>query len=273
MYKLLATDIDGTLINSKRELTDNTKKAIYEAYDKGCVILPCSGRGPLPLQDITNEIDLDLPLACFNGALVIKGKSGEILYEKAIDKEDAILAYNEGVKRNVGVIAWTFDNKLAFNEFNKFTEHYLSMANVAREDVIIIPEHMEIFDERITKVLWQDEVENMDDHVAYARNLLKTVDNNAMCATSQPFLLEFTHKDANKAEAIKHVAKAFDIEHKDTIGIGDGLNDIPMIEYAALGVAMKNSHKETLEAADYIAPSNDEDGVAYVINKFMLGKE
>jgi len=273
MYKLLATDIDGTLINSKKELTDKTKEAIFEAYEKGCVILPCSGRGPLPLKVITDELNLDLPLACFNGALVIKGKSGEVLYDKAIDKEDAILVYEEGIKKNVGVILWTFDNKLAINEWNKFTEHYFTLAKVKREDVIIIPEHMEIFDERIAKVLWQDEVENMDEHVSYARNLLKTTKNNAICATSQPFLLEFTHKDGNKAEAIKHISKAFNIEHKDTIGIGDGLNDIPMIEYAALGVAMKNSHKETLEAADYIAPSNDEDGVAHVINKFMLGKE
>ena len=272
MYKLLATDIDGTLINSKKKLTDNTKKAIYEANENGCIILPCSGRGPLPLSVITDEINLDLPLACYNGALVIRGKSGEILYDKAIDKKDAILAYNEGIKRNVGVILWTFDNKLAINGWNKFTEHYFSLANVKREEVVIIPDNMDIFDERTAKVLWQDEVENMSDHVDYARNLLKNCENNAICATSQPFLLEFTHKDGNKAEAIKHVAKAFNIDHKDTIGIGDGLNDIPMIEYAALGVAMENAHCEVLEAADLVAPSNDDDGVAYIINKYMLGK-
>ena len=69
------------------------------------------------------------------------------------------------------------------------------------------------------------------------------------------------------------MAKAYNIKYEDTIGIGDGLNDIPMIEYASLGVAMKNAHKDVLKIADIVAPSNDEEGVAYIINKYMLGKE
>ena len=85
MYKLLATDIDGTLINSKRELTDNTKKAIYEAYDKGCVILPCSGRGPLPLQDITNAVSYT-HLDVYKRQIITPCISSKVLFSCSINK-------------------------------------------------------------------------------------------------------------------------------------------------------------------------------------------
>lgn len=274
MYKLIATDIDGTLINSKRILTENTKEVLKEASDNGIVIMLCSGRAPVTLDLITDQLDIDMPLACYNGAQILSGKNGKVLYQKGLDKEDAILTYKEGCKRNVGVIIWTLDGKIAFNEKNRHTKHYLDNSNY-KDEVLYIGDDLSYFDDKdnkIAKLLWQDDPEKVEEeHIPYSKELLKGT--NAISATSQSFLLEFTHKNANKAEAIKQVAKAYNIKHEDTIGIGDGLNDIPMIEYASLGVAMKNAHKDVLKIADIVAPSNDEEGVAYIINKYMLGKE
>ncbi len=84
MYKLIATDIDGTLINSKRILTDNTKKVLKEASENGLTVMLCSGRAPVTLDLITDQLDFDLPLACYNGAQVLSGKNGEIIISKRV---------------------------------------------------------------------------------------------------------------------------------------------------------------------------------------------
>lgn len=270
MYKLVAVDIDGTLLNSKGELTLNVKNTVEEAFKEGFVFTPCTGRGPIPLKAVTDKFDVDMPLICFNGAQVIKGKSGEIIYESPLSKEDAMFVYNEGVKRGVGVVLWTLDNKLAFNEMNEHTNHYLKNSGYSKDDIYLVEEHMELFDERIAKVLWQDDPKKIDDYIVQGRELLQG--RKAVCATSQNFLLEFTHEEATKAKGIEHLAMSYNIKREETIAIGDGLNDIAMIEYASLGVAMGNAHKDVIKVADYIAPTNDEDGVAYIINKYMLGR-
>lgn len=267
MYKLVAIDIDGTLLNSKKELTEPTRLALKKASDMGVIVLPCSGRSPSLLDDILEKFGFEVPIGAFNGALVLKGK--EALYEKAMDKEDALRVYEEGIRQGATIVFWTTDGKLAFDKDDKFANQYVNL-NPKKMDIVLLKDHMELFDEKIAKIIWMNTPEYVAELVPKGEEFVKGT--NVICATSQPFLLEFTHTDANKSKAIESLCKTYNIDLKDTMAIGDGFNDIPMIEFAGLGVAMDNAADAVKKSADYITASNDDDGVKQVIDKFILGE-
>lgn len=271
MYKLVAIDIDGTLLDDQDILTRKVKASLVKAVEKGVLVVLCSGRSPLTLGVVMKEFSFDMPFACFHGGLVIKGKSGDVLFEKPLVKDDVVKIYAEGKKRDTMINIWTIDGTLAVNKMTERTKKYQRKTHY-KQDPIIIEDHPEFFDEnKIAKMMWYDDVDKIEEYLPQAREFLTGAETSA--ETSLPYFLEFTNKEANKANAIKHVCDNFGIEHSETIAIGDGLNDLSMVEYASLGVAMGNAHETLKRAADYIAPSNNEDGVAYVLNKFVLGEE
>lgn len=272
-YRLLATDIDGTLITDDMDITSETFRAVREAVENGLVIAPASGRGPGPLKKVTDRFDLELPLVCFNGAMIINGKTDEIIHTCAMDRQDAVDIYLKGKEMGVGMEVWTVDNELGYDSWNEFTEFYQLNSAKERDEIIIIGDDLSIFEKPIMKVLWHDHPERITELIPWGEKYIKDTGRNMVCATSQDFLLEYTHKNATKAMGIKHLCDHYGIDHSLTIAIGDGLNDKSMIEYAALGVAMKNAHPDVIRASDFVAPSNEEDGVAYIIDRFMLGKD
>lgn len=272
MYRLMATDIDGTLIRNDMSLSERTKNTVRKAVLAGLVIAPCSGRGPGPLKKVSDLFEVPVPLVCYNGAVVIDGKTGEKIYEKPMKKEDAVDVYLKGRKIGMAMEVWTTDNELGYDSWNEFTEFYQLNSTKKREEITLIGDDLSIFEKPIAKVLWHQDPSVITPLIKKSEEYIIREKREMVCATSQDFLLEFTHTDATKAMGIKALSDYYSIPHDETIGIGDGLNDISMIKYAKLGIAMANAHPEVIKAADYIAPSNEEDGVAFVIEKFMMEK-
>ena len=133
---------------------------------------------------------------------------------------------------------------------------------------IIIEDIDELVNQGVTKLLWLDEAEK---HFEYQKMLDETLVNKKIVyCTSQPTFLEFMGEGVSKAVALEKLGEMLGATREESIAVGDGFNDLEMIEYAGLGIAMENAPDAVKEKSDYITDSNDNDGVAKAIEKFML---
>jgi len=263
-YKLMAVDIDGTLVDSRDNLTEETKKAIRLGVQSGLIFAICSGRPIQGVEYLNEDIGLDLPFITYNGAMVVTGKSKKILYEQKLSPEDTKSIIKLGENYDITILAWK-DNAIYANRLDERSRIY---GNTYKMEPIIIKDVDEFSKSGATKILWYDEadrIERLEGEVG------KYLSGGVNYHTSRPIFLEFVDKNASKAIAMEKLGEHFGIKQSEMIAVGDGSNDLSMIEYAGLGVAMANAKEIVKEKADYITLSNDEDGVAHVIYKFVLG--
>jgi len=262
-YKLIAVDVDGTLLDSSNRITEETKKAIELCKEKGVIFTISSGRPIQGVEKLNKILDLDTPFITYNGAMVVMGKSKTILYEQKLSASNANSAIKLGEKWGTTIFVWA-DNKLYANDINQRTINYSEIANIEPE---FVKNLSDITGNGVSKVLWYDEIENIN---KYLGRVGEFISDDINYHTSKPMFLEFVDKNASKAIAMEKIGDYYNISQKEMIAVGDGLNDISMIEYAGLGVAMGNAHDLVKNKAQYITLSNDQDGVAHVINKFIL---
>jgi Cof subfamily protein (haloacid dehalogenase superfamily) len=262
-YRLVALDVDGTLIDSRHRITERTVKAIKSAASKGIIFIISTGRPIQSAIPMMEELGLDVPFITYNGAMVVMGKSGDILYEVCIEPGHAGEIYRLGEEYGTTIIVWS-KNRLYVNRMDERAYFYGKQARTMPE-LLADPER--IFRQGVIKILWYDEIESINRYVEEMKFKLK---GDVNYHTSKPFYLEFVNNSVSKALALQKISEYYGIKRNEIIAIGDGYNDLSMIEYAGLGVAMANSEQEIKGRADYITLSNDEDGVAEVIEKFLL---
>ncbi|NLK88475.1 MAG: HAD family phosphatase [Clostridiaceae bacterium] len=261
-YRLIAVDMDGTLLNSQGRITDKTIAAIHKAVEKGVLFTICTGR---PIQGVElyyDVLDTDAPVITYNGAMIVMGRSREILYKQDLDPGDARDVLEWGKKLNTTVIAWS-DNKLYANELNDRVHDYKKLSLV---EPILITDEDELINNGVTKFLWYDDA----DRIRHFQEVLadKLSEGVTYC-TSKPTFLEFFNSKVSKAVAMEKIGEHFSIRREEMVAIGDGFNDLSMIEYAGLGVAMGNAPEEIKKRAGYVTLSNDDDGIAYFIDEFF----
>ena len=264
-YKLMAVDIDGTLLNSKHELTGKTKEAIEKAVKKDIIFTLSTGRpvhGIKFLSELLN-FNKDFPVITYNGAMVVMSKSGKVLYDQKL-KEKYVNEIESLCKENgTHMIIWS-DNNLYMTEENAYTMDYQKILNTG---YTIVENFREIARGGITKAIWIDETEKIK---KLQGKIQEHFGGTLNCHTSRPYLLEFVDKNASKAVGMEKIGEYYNIDKSEMIAAGDGYNDISMIKYAGLGVVMGNAPNDIKEIADFVTLTNDEDGLAYVINKFVL---
>ncbi|HFU5873521.1 sugar-phosphatase [Enterococcus faecium] len=266
--KLVAIDIDGTLLNEKREVTKEVKEAIAAAVAKGVSIVLCTGR-PLPgVQEQLNELNLFQDndyVITYNGALVQQTKSGKIIARHGLTHEDFLEI--EVMARRVGSHLHSIDDKAIYTpnrDISAYTIHEASLVKMPLK--YRTPEEMTP-DMNIVKMMMIDEPEILDAAIAH---LPQTFRDKYTTVKSAPYYFEVLNKEASKGAAVANLAQHLGIDQDEIMAIGDNENDLSMIEYAGLGVAMGNAVSLVKEAANVITSSNDEHGVAEAIKKYVL---
>ena len=267
-YKLIALDIDGTLINSSNQITENVKLAIQKAKEKGIKVVLCTGR---PLKGVEKFLD-ELSLrekgdyaATFNGALIQDTFTKDARCHLTLNYEELVNLYNLSIE--IGSRSHFYDTKTLYT-FNKdvsdFTvlESHLTGTHLNVTTLDDVPK-----DINMSKFMMIDHPEILDECV---KKIPQEYYEKYTIVRSTPFFLEILRPEANKGSGISLLAKELGLKQEEIICVGDAGNDKHMIEYAGLGVAMGNATDEIKEMADYVTLSNDEDGVAHVINKFIL---
>lgn len=267
MYKLIAVDMDGTLLKEDKTISEATVKAINKARAKGVRIVLASGRPIEGLNRYLTELELiseeDYVLS-YNGALVQNTATKEIISRVVLKGSDLHYLYNLSNELGVNIHAFSTEQGLITPKMNKYTEVEATINGIE-----VLEREFDTIDNEseMVKIMMIDEPEVLQ---AAIDKMPKEVYEKYTVVRSAPFFLEFLNKEANKGEGVKALAESLGLTKEQVICIGDAGNDLHMIQFAGLGVAMGNAFDEIKEIADYITKSNEEDGVAHVIEKFVI---
>lgn len=268
-YRLIVSDLDGTLLRDDHRLSEYTKAVIHKAEARGIEVMLATGRIFGGGLKFAKELNLNTPILACNGAL-IKEAAGKLLYGKPLKKntlEDIIRfltdrnltfhCYGENTfytKKLVGhlVSLYAFNNNLPEEERFPMVE-IDPMELVKTEDIYKVLVHCE--DESDKKELYER---------------LSEIPG-AFVTVSWEDTFDVTADGVSKSAAIDRYARERGIQPSEIICFGDNYNDIDMLRYAGLGIAVENAVKQLKEAADFVTCSNNEDGVAKAIERFALG--
>lgn len=266
MYKIIALDMDGTLLDDNKTITEENKKSLMRAKEKGVKVVLSSGRPKDGLIKYLNELELvqdDEYVLSYNGCLVQEAKGGKIIHKVGLKGTDLHYMYTLSREFNVNIHAFSEKHGLITPKMSKYTEVEASLNGIEATiiDFFDIPE-----DENIIKIMLVDEEDILD---AAIHRLPREAYDKYNIVKSAPYFLEIINKNGNKGEGLKALAEYLGVNREEVMAFGDASNDKEMIEYAGLGVAMENAMEEVKEVADYITCNNNEDGIAKVVNRFI----
>lgn len=266
MYKLVAIDMDGTLLRNDKSISKETKEVIKEARKKGVKVVLATGRPVDGVKRYLEELDLwhdNEYVLTFNGAIIKEIGQDKVICRDTLKGADLLKLYE--ISKNVGLNIHAFSKEGCITPvMNEYTEleGKINGINVYETSYDNIdPE------EEIIKIMMIDKPEILEEGI---KKLPKEIYEKYTVVRSAPYFLEFLSKTCNKGEGVKSLAESLGIKREEVIAIGDAGNDIHMIEYAGLGVAMENAFDEVKKKANFITKSNEENGVAWVFEKFIL---
>lgn len=266
-YKSIVLDLDGTLTNARKEITPRTKAAILRAQQQGIKVILASGRPVAGIEPLAKELELDTYggyILAFNGGKVIDYKSGEIIYESALPVHIITELYKTARENQVAILSYS--DKAVITESPE-DPHVIIEAELNK-----MPIHStDCFTRTICSPVPKCLMVGEEAHIAALESIVQTrFGKNVNVFRSEPFFLEIMPPNIDKAYSLKRLLNRIGIDRKQAIACGDGFNDLSMIQFAGLGVAMANAQPIVREAADYITLSNEEDGIAHVIDTFIL---
>lgn len=288
MYKLIAIDLDGTLLNSYGEITKKNKDAIEYALEKGTEVVLASGRDPKTMEKISKELGIEKFLIAGNGATVYDIKAETNIYENFLEIDKALeiidickdnsiffsVYTTEGIiTENINYNIKVFNNENSYKPNKKRTTieivrdiyQYVEDKKPNILKIIVCDESKIIFNNIIEKLKNVRDVEVLNvEHMSRKIIRIGTEEHKI-----EYYYTEVTNKDANKWPAIQFLTKKLKIKDEEVICIGDNMNDLEMVKNAGLGVVMKNSALEKLDIADFVTEDNNSDGVGNAIYKYI----
>ena len=269
MIKLVVTDIDDTLLNSDREISKKNREVIEECKKQDIKVILASGRPDFGMMSIVEDLQLDSYdnyLLSFNGARIANLKTNEVIYEKFLSPERIKFLIDVALENDCDILTYQ-GGKVLTNRDNEYAR--IESGLVSAE--LVISENMkDDIKEGAAKVII---LKHPDEAVAVKDKLALELGDEYEVAMSKPFFIEINDKGISKGVSLDSLCKKFGLTNENVMALGDGLNDLSMIEFAGMGVAVDNANPTLKEAANFISKSNDEDGFAYAIEKFVLGKD
>lgn len=268
--KVLVLDLDGTLTNSQKEITDKTLEAVFRMQEHGHKVVIATGRptpGALPIAKKLKLEKFGGFIASFNGGQITDCGSGEVIYQQTLPKDIIPELFKLAEELNIGFISYDKTGIIAVDRPDKYID---LEARINHLPVSYKKNIAEYIDFPLNKCLGTAEPEVAPEK---EQAFIEKFGDRINVSRSEPFFIEITPKGIDKAASLEHLCEIIGSSRENMIACGDGFNDISMIEYAGVGVAMANAQEEVKAAADYITVSNDEDGVAKVIYEMILKED
>lgn len=259
-YKLLASDMDGTLFGKDYIISEENKLAIRKIKEMGVFFVLSTGRPKQAVEKYVTELGLEnCPLILNNGAMVTVGD--EIIYNLTINDEISKKVVYEGRKVNTEMICWS-KNKFYAEKDSPYVQWYKKIPQI---EPIFVDDLTAVKD--ITKFVWfNPENVTKEYHFKYSQVFKDSLN----VSPSRVDFLEFYDKSCSKAIALDIIGKRFNILPEEMVAVGDGFNDLSMIEFAGLGVAVENAPKEVKDKADFVTLSCEKNGVKALIDRFFI---
>lgn len=264
-YRLMAMDLDDTLLTDELTVSEATKEAMKQAIARGMHLTIATGRMFASAQQVAKQVGLNVPIITYQGSLVRNLLDEQVLYERTVPVAAAAGLY--AYCREHGLHLQTYiDDRLYSAEDNDKLKAYAAQSKIP----YIVTESFETLvatSPGQTKLVVIDEPARLD---AMKPELERVLGPDVHLTKSKDHYLELLHREGTKGHALRFLAEYYGIPMEETIAIGDAWNDREMIEAAGLGVAMANAVSGLKELADYVTFSNNEDGVKHVLEKFVL---
>lgn len=269
-YNAIVTDFDGTLLRSDRTISERTLNAIKKYREKGGKIVLCTGRMFNSIRPEAEKAGLGGELYCYNGAAVYDTKTGVRRAHTPVSTKyvQDICKYFE--ERDLYFQTY-FDDVVFCQKFSEAGDYYYKHFSRGARFATGVPlsvyfeKHPEA---RPTKFL---AILNPEDMLTHINAINEKFGGSIMVMCSNAEYLEIVSARAGKGNALLNFCKQTGIPTEECVAFGDSLNDIPMLKSAGVGIAVENARDEVKAVADYICPSNDEDGVAEVIEMIIGG--
>lgn len=265
--KLVAIDLDGTLLRSDKCLSPANAQAIADVISRGVHVVLASARPPRGVRDIYHRLSLDTLQVNYNGALIHDMPRDEHIFHQPMPVELA----SEIIR-----FAREMDPEIIVNVeiLDKWYTDRVDDALPTETGKLFPPDHIGPLDsfmnKPVTKLMLAAEPKRLAPvHQAVSDKFADQV----MIAISDDYLIQLAHKQVDKASALAFVAKRYGVPRENVMAIGDAQNDLGMVRWAGLGVAMANGWDQLKQAADVVAPANDDDGVAHVLKQYILDKQ
>ena len=290
MYKLVAIDLDGTMLNSYGEVTENTKRVIKETIKKGTEVVIASGRSRDSIKAIANEIESNNYMIAGNGAVVYDIKNDDIIYEKYIPKSKAQQIMKICEENSIFYSVYT--NKTILTTSLRYNVLYYYKENLKKEEskktnitiVENIPEYIKnMQDEKIMKIFICDKTQSIFNSIIRKLETIKDVEILDVSHMSRKvikqgteevpieyYYTEISMENVDKWYALEFLINKLNVNKNEVITIGDNMNDKKMIQEAGMGITMNGSTPKVTSVANFITEDNDNEGVAKALEKFIM---
>jgi Cof subfamily protein (haloacid dehalogenase superfamily) len=267
MYSMLVADIDGTLLDDRGKVPEDTKIAINTLKERGFIITIATGRMLKRAEPVAREIGINFPLICYNGAFVTDIYNRRVLLEKPITTAALVYALNHLKCWNYDAVV--FENETLITEkITENTKWYIEKCHGVGYDFVgDLPGYVKQKNVKSYKIYAMGDIAGERDVPA---DLMARLSSFFEVAVADKNHLEITLKGITKGNAVNFLADANELPHEKIIAVGDDHNDVSMIKRAGLGIAMGNAPEAIKSCADYITGTNSDNGILAVLKKFVL---
>ena len=265
-YKLIVLDLDGTLTNSKKEITPRNKEVLTRIQELGAHLVLASGRPTYGIAPLADELGMDKHdgyILSYNGGEIIDWETQEMIYENVLPNDVIPILYK--CAHDNGLTILSYDGEKVLTE-NASDPYVLKEAHLNKMEIRETDNFLRDITLPVPKCLIVGDPEKL---IPVEAELSIQLQGKINVFRSEPYFLELVPQGIDKAQSLEVLLNKIKIKREEMMAIGDGFNDLSMIKYAGLGVAMGNAQEPVKKAADYITLTNDEDGVAVAIEKFM----
>jgi Cof subfamily protein (haloacid dehalogenase superfamily) len=267
-YKMLVLDMDDTLLTDDHLISDKNKSLIRQAQEMGVYVVLASGRPTPAMVNYAKDLGLhtyESYILAYNGGQIIEMKTEKVLFEQGISKEHIHELYDFSVANDVHIITY-FDGAIITENDSKYIDLEVHITGMPLRRV---KNFKAAVNQSSVKCIMLAEPE----YLAQVSEKLKIEMPHKSITTSKPFFLEIMQSGIDKAASLAKLAAQLNIDSSEIIAVGNAYNDLTMIEYAGLGVWVNNVEPALRDRANVIVASNNNDGVAEVIERFILEGE
>lgn len=264
-YKMLVLDLDDTLLCDDHSISDRNKEMLMKAQEKGVYVVLASGRPTPAMLQYAEELDLKKNgsyIISYNGAIITDLNKQIPIFEQTLSKEQIHGLYDFSLANNVDIITYTADSIIS-ETTSKYIDIEVQLTQMKFNKVDSFK--AAVTEPAVKCILLQD-----PDYLKTVETKLKQEKPNKSVSISKPFFLEVMPKGIDKATSIARLAEKLGIRQEEIIAVGNAGNDLAMVEYAGLGVWVDNVTPELRGCADVIVASNNNHGVAEVVEKYIL---